>query len=115
MDVIGPLQLRVMRHIWQQGSATVHDVHKALNGQVGVQQLAYTTILTVMRNLAKRRFLSQEHGGRSHVFRPLVNRKEYQERVLRQVLHDLYDGDAARVREDLDRLANSPEVTAQAG
>ena len=52
MDVIGPLQLRVMNYIWEHGASTVHQVHDALNAAKGAQKLAYTTILTLVPLLA---------------------------------------------------------------
>ena len=51
MELIGPLQVRVMHHIWSHGPSTVHDVHDALMSDPLAKRLAYTTVLTVMRNL----------------------------------------------------------------
>ena len=43
-----------MHHIWSHGPSTVHDVHVALNTHPNSpKQLAYTTLLTVLRSLAK--------------------------------------------------------------
>lgn len=97
MDAIGPLQLRVMHFIWKNGPSTVHAVHDALNGEPGAPKLAYTTILTVMRNLAKRGILDQRPAGRSHIFEPLVDERSYKLSILRQVREDLFAGDVTRL------------------
>jgi len=97
MEAIGPLQLRVMHYIWQHGPSTVHQVHDALTGEPGAPKLAYTTILTVMRNLAKRKILSQKPAGRSHIFEPLIDERSYKLGILRQVRNDLFAGDVDRM------------------
>lgn len=94
MEAIGPLQVRVMHFIWKHGPSTVHDVHSALNGQPGGKQLAYTTILTVMRNLARRKFLSQAADGRAHRFSPLIDERTYKLGIIRQMRHDLFASEA---------------------
>jgi predicted transcriptional regulator len=93
MEAIGPLQVRVMHYIWKHGPSTVHDVHTALNGQSGGKQLAYTTILTVMRNLARRKFLSQAADGRAHRFSPLIDERTYKLGMVRQIRKDLFAGE----------------------
>ena len=97
MEAIGPLQLRVMHFIWDNGASTVHDVHQALNQEAGAPQLAYTTILTVMRNLARRKILNQKPSGRSHIFEPLIDEETYKLGLLQQIREDLFAGDGKRM------------------
>lgn len=97
MEIIGPLQLRVMHHIWEHGACTVHDVHAALNGAPDAPKLAYTTILTVMRNLSRRNILDQKPAGRSHIFSPVVTEEDYKQSLLMQICEDFFDGDATRM------------------
>lgn len=89
---LGPLQGRVMQHIWRNGPSTVHDVHGALNAQPGSDQLAYTTILTVMRSLAKRELLDQEPVGRFHRFTALSTQEAYVDDLLRNLRDGLLGG-----------------------
>jgi len=114
MDAIGPLQLRVMHYIWQHGPSTVHSVHDALNGEPGAQKLAYTTILTVMRNLARRKILNQKASGRSHIFEPLVNEETYKMGILRGVRKELFGGDIHRLLSYLSRDEEIDEQVRQA-
>ncbi|HEX3132290.1 MAG TPA: BlaI/MecI/CopY family transcriptional regulator [Planctomycetota bacterium] len=94
METIGPLQLRVMHFLWAQGPATVNTVQEHINKNAGNRPLAYTTILTVMRNLARRGFLSQTPQRRSHLFAPLIDERSYKLGMLRQMRHDLFSGRA---------------------
>ena len=114
MEAIGPLQLRVMHYIWQNGPSTVHSVHDALNGEAGAQKLAYTTILTVMRNLARRKILNQKASGRSHIFEPLVDEETYKMGILRGVRRDLFGGDIHRLIAYLSKDEEIDEQVRQA-
>ncbi|MBA3698803.1 MAG: BlaI/MecI/CopY family transcriptional regulator [Planctomycetes bacterium] len=107
METIGPLQLRVMHFLWSQGPATVNTVQEHINQHASNRALAYTTILTVMRNLARRGFLSQTPQRRSHLFAPLVDERTYKLGMLRQMRHDLFAGQAEGL---LSYLAQDDEV-----
>jgi BlaI family penicillinase repressor len=95
MELIGHLQARVMDIVWKKGQATVHDVHQVLNAAKPEKPLAYTTVLTVMRNLARRKIVSQVPQGRAHIFQPLVTREAYLADVARHVRDTYFGGDGA--------------------
>jgi predicted transcriptional regulator len=92
--VAGPLQIRALKHLWENGGATVHEVVDAMNAEPGKPKLAYTTILTVLRNLARRRIVTTTKTGRSHVFAPAVSRDEYRANVARWLVAEQFSGDA---------------------
>ncbi len=93
MELIGPLQVKVMHHIWRRGPSTVHDVHDELMADPLEKRLAYTTILTVMRNLARRGFLAQTPEGRAHRFTAVVNEGSYKRELLHHVRTEVFHGD----------------------
>jgi predicted transcriptional regulator len=85
MEAVGPLQLRVLHHLWQHGSSSVHAVHRGLSAvqpAKSLKPIAYTTVLTVMRNLVRRSLLAQIKEGRAHHFQILVRREDYQRPLL---------------------------------
>ena len=97
MEAVGHLQIRVLHHLWTVGPSTVSDVHVVLNENSelsGGRQLAYTTVLTVMRNLVRRKILSQTPIGRAHCFTPLVEKTAYQKAILHQTCSALFAGDS---------------------
>jgi predicted transcriptional regulator len=100
-----------MLHIWQHGPATVHDVHDALNVQVGAKQLAYTTVLTVLRNLFKRKFLDRKAEGRHHRFAPLISEETYKLAMVRQMREELFGGDAGQMLGCIARDDGINEIT----
>jgi BlaI family penicillinase repressor len=111
METIGPLQLRVMHFLWRRGPATVHVVLDHINQTSGGAPLAYTTVLTVMRNLSRRHFLSQQPQGRSHLFTPLIDETSYKQGMLRQLRKDLFNGEVGGL---LRFLSEDDEIEASA-
>ena len=62
---LGPLERRVMGHLWHVGAATVGEVRDALNGS-GERALAYTTVMTVLVRLDGKGFVDRTREGRQY-------------------------------------------------
>lgn len=96
--LVGPLQIKVMQHVWQFGDSTVYDVAAAVNAAreaKGERALAYTTFLTVMRNLVHRKLLAQRSipGRRRHRFTATISKRVFRARAARAIVETLFDGD----------------------
>ncbi len=78
---------RIMEVIWARGSATVAEVVEALEGKD-----AYTTILTLMRILKDKGYLSTRKAGRAFVFEPKVDRETAARKAVHQLLSKFFDG-----------------------
>ena len=60
---LGPLEQRVMAHLWHLGPATVGEVLEALNAATK-RQLAYTTVLTILVRLGEKGYVNRTREGR---------------------------------------------------
>jgi predicted transcriptional regulator len=102
-------ELRVMGVLWEKGEATVREVTDELERK---HQLAYTTVLTVLRVLTDKKFVAAKAAGRAHVFRPLVSRTEARATAVKQMLTSFFGGSSDALAQhliesdsvDLDRL-----------
>ncbi len=65
-------ELRLMNVLWQRKSAAISEVVEALEPPY----LAYTTVLSTMRTLEEKGYVSHEKSGRAFVYYPLVKREE---------------------------------------
>ena len=65
-------ELRLMDVLWQKGQATVAEVTEAL----APPPLAYNTVLTTMRILEQKGYVTHEEEGRAYVYRPLIQRDD---------------------------------------
>ena len=80
---------RIMEVVWDKGTATVAEVAEALAGKDGT---AYTTILTMMRILQVKGYLSCRKQGRAHVYAPKVDRDTAARKAVRQLLAKFFAG-----------------------
>jgi predicted transcriptional regulator len=80
---------RIMEVLWEKGTATVAEVADALAGKDGS---AYTTVLTMMRIMRDKGYLSCRKEGRAHVYTPRINRDTAARRAVRHVLSRFFSG-----------------------
>ena len=78
---------RIMEVVWARGSATVAEVVEALKDRD-----AYTTILTFMRILKAKGYLSSRKEGRAFVFVPKVDRDTVARKAVHQLLSKFFAG-----------------------
>jgi BlaI family transcriptional regulator, penicillinase repressor len=80
-------EVEVMEVLWERGSATVAEVREALE-----DEMAYTTVLTVLRRLEEKGFVAHDEEGRAHRYRPLVERTQARESALERLTKRLFQG-----------------------
>jgi len=106
---LGDLQLSVMRALWRIGAASVHDVVAALPSNPAP---AYTTVLTVVRNLEKRGIVTHDPvpGTRMFHYRPLISADEACTERLRVLLSQWYENSPVQLIRHILQASNlTPE------
>ncbi|KIQ19027.1 transcriptional regulator [Rhodococcus sp. Leaf7] len=74
MAGLGDLERAVMEHLWSSSEPqTVRQVHEALAEK---RELAYTTVMTVLQRLAKKKLVTQQRDDRAHRYAPVHGREE---------------------------------------
>jgi BlaI family penicillinase repressor len=84
---LGERELDVMAVLWEIGSGTVDDVRGRLP-----RKLAYTTVLTILRNLEAKDFVSHEEEGRAHRYRARVAQQVAQKSALTRLVKKFFSG-----------------------
>ncbi len=87
-QVLGPLESEIMWLIWQQGQATVKQIHRILSRQ---REIAYTTVMTTMSRLAEKGILKRTRRGMAYLYRPTMSKIEFDRWVMRAVLSGLLE------------------------
>jgi predicted transcriptional regulator len=83
----GELERAVLEVLWDHGGwLTPAEVRDRLEAD-----LAYTTVVTVLRRLFDKKLVAREVDGRAHAYRPHSNREEYAAEAMAQVLADVRD------------------------
>jgi predicted transcriptional regulator len=80
---------RIMEVLWARGAATVAEVVEDLSGEDGT---AYTTILTLLRILRVKGYVSCRKEGRAHVYVPKVPRAAAAKTAVQQLLGKFFYG-----------------------
>lgn len=76
-----------MAVLWELGSATVAEVQSRLP-----DELAYTTVLTVLRTLEEKGYVGHREEGRAYRYHPLVEREKAGASALRRMVRKLFAG-----------------------
>ncbi len=84
---LGDRELDVMGVLWDLGSGTVSEVRAKLPAD-----LAYTTVLTILRNLEAKELVTHTAEGKAHRYRPRVARTAARRNALSRVLDKLFHG-----------------------
>ena len=87
--LLGKVELMIMQAVWDRDEATVRQVREGIADK---RDLAYTTILTMMRKLEQKGLLVHRTDDRTYVYRALVGRGEVEGSMLRDVLQSVFGG-----------------------
>jgi BlaI family transcriptional regulator, penicillinase repressor len=82
-------EIDVMEVLWERGPSLVAEVRAALR-----DELAYTTVLTILRTLEAKGFVSHEQEGRGHRYFATVKQRAAQTSALRHLTRKLFKGSA---------------------
>ena len=82
-------ELRLMRVLWDKGQATVGEVVEAL--QTGPKP-AYNTVLTLLRIMEKKGYVSHQKDGRAFIFQPAVDRADASRNALKTLVNRFFEG-----------------------
>jgi predicted transcriptional regulator len=97
-------ELDVMSILWKRGSGTVGEVRDELT-----DELAYTSVLSVLQTLEEKGFVRHESEGRAYRYYPLVQPEEAGVSAVRRIVEKIYHGSAELL---LAQLVSGRQVSA---
>jgi predicted transcriptional regulator len=110
VQVLGPLETKIMSLLWSGEYSTVKAVHCQLRRSLR-DDIAYTTVMSTMVRLADKGVLHRELEGVAYRYTPMIDRQALAVQAVRQVVHELLDGNAAVLIDELQQgnRSSSPE------
>lgn len=87
-----PQELAIMKVVWRLEKATVRDVYETLRAK---REIAYTTVMTMMKILEEKKYLTKTRVERAYVYRPAQPRGQVVGAIVRDFLDRVFDGAAA--------------------
>jgi predicted transcriptional regulator len=87
---LGPLETEVMEIVWRRGRSNVRDVAQELP-----RSLAYTTVMTTLDRLFKKRLLDREKADRAFFYHAALTREEWERKRAGYLVTDFLSGRTA--------------------
>jgi predicted transcriptional regulator len=84
-----PQELAIMKVVWKLESATVRDVYEDLRK---TRDLAYTTVLTMMKILEQKGYVKKTRAEKAFVYRPAKPRAQVIGGMVREFVDRVFDG-----------------------
>ena len=82
-------EMRLMRVLWERGSASVSEVRAALPEP---HRPAYNTVLTELGILERKGYVRHTKNGRAFVYEPVIDRERVRRSAVRRLASQLFDG-----------------------
>jgi predicted transcriptional regulator len=89
---------RIMQVVWDEPALTVGEVVERLPGS---PKPAYNTVLTILRILETKGYVSHEKNGRAFVYSAVVNREQARRGALSLLLSRFFNGSREELLLDL--------------
>jgi predicted transcriptional regulator len=87
-----PAELRVMKALWELGTGSVAEVRAEL--QQRGNELAYTTVMTLLGRLAAKNAVLVDKAREPFVYKPAFRRESVLRERLREFVKEVFDGQA---------------------
>ena len=86
---LGETEMEVLHHVWDMGEATVKQVRKRI---LEDREVAYTTIMTVMKNLAEKGYLKYRKDGVTYVYSPAQEPDSVRSNLIKDLVKKVFKG-----------------------
>ena len=86
---LGERELQILNTIWELGTASVSDVHGILSES---EEIAYTTVMTTMKKLADKGYLSFDEVDKKYVYRARIKPGEVRQGLLTDLISSAFRG-----------------------
>ncbi len=86
-QALGPLEQRVLQEAWGRGEVSVRDIFVSFEKRV-----AYTTLMTTLDRLFKKRLLDRRKQGRAFLYTATVSPEELESGIQEDLIDGLLGG-----------------------
>ena len=97
---LGETEMEVLQRVWAMGEASVADVHDSI---LNARPVAYTTVMTVMKKLARKGFLHCDSSGSRYLYTPARPPAQVRQELVQDLLDHVFHGSAAALVQTLVR------------
>jgi len=84
-------ELEIMKIVWRLENATVRDVYETLRER---RKIAYTTVMTMMKILEKKKYLKKRVKDRAYVYQPTRAKEQVIKSMVQEFVNRVFNGSA---------------------
>ncbi len=87
-------ELEILKVIWENGKATVRQVHESLMAQ---KDVGYTTTLKLMQIMHEKGLVKRNDSQRTHVYKAAIDKEMTQNHLLNKMISGLFGGSSTQL------------------
>lgn len=87
-------ELEILRVLWDKKTATVRDVHEAINVY---KESGYTTTLKLMQIMFEKGIVKRDDSSKTHVYEANVSKEKTQKQLVSKMVNSLFDGSSTQL------------------
>lgn len=100
---LGESEMEILHHVWELGEATVKQVHQRI---LEDRDVAYTTVMTIMKNLNDKEYLKYRKEGVTYVYSAKTPPDEVQSDLVSSLIDKVFKGSASALMQTLVNREN---------
>ena len=105
LSPLGETEMEILNHVWKMGEASVSDVREKI---LEYRDIAYTTVMTIMKNLADKSYLKYRKEGLSYIYSAAVHPDDVRFSLIDRLVDKVFQGSP---KELVQTLVQSEKLT----
>lgn len=89
LSPLGETEMEILNLVWELGEASVADVREKM---LDYRNVAYTTVMTIMKNLADKKYLKFRKEGLSYIYSAAVQPNEVRFSLIDRLVDKVFKG-----------------------
>ncbi len=89
LSPLGETEMEILKIVWELGEASVSDVREIM---LEYREVAYTTVMTIMKNLADKHYLKYRQEGRSYIYSAAIDPADVRFNLIDRLVDKVFEG-----------------------
>lgn len=103
---LGETEMEILHHVWELGEATVAEVQQRI---LADRKVAYTTVMTIMKNLNDKGYLKYRKDGVTYVYSAAQEPENVQFNLVGKLIDKVFKGSPSALVQTLVKNENLTE------
>lgn len=106
LSPLGETEMEILNHVWKLGEASVTDVREQM---LQSREVAYTTVMTIMKNLSDKSYLKYRKEGMSYIYSAAVQPDQVRFSLIDRLIDKVFQGSPKDLVQTLVQSENLTE------